>query len=223
MPTVIFDFDSTLLSCESLEEMIRSQDVEASTMQQIKEITNQGMAGKISFLSSLEKRLSLVPLKKQNVETFGNNVTELLTPGMADLISELQANGVEIWIVSGALRDILLPVGKMLKIPRERLLGITLRWNPHGTYTGIDTTLPINRSKWEGAKEAAALWSSPKIAVGDGMTDYALWEHGLVDHFIAFTQIAKRQALLDKKVPEAKNTRELKELLWTNYLIPKTR
>lgn len=213
MATVIFDFDSTLISCESLEEVLKSKNLDSKILQQIKDITAQGMSGKISFLDSLEKRLSVAPVTREDFIDFGHHARQFLTPGMEDLVRELIRESVHVWIVSGALRDALVPVGKILGIPEDRLLGIDLKWGPDGKYAGIDASRPLNRSKWEGAQGVAQMWPGPKIAVGDGITDYALYEHGLVDHFIAFTQNVRRQAILDKGMPEAKSVDELRKIL----------
>ncbi|MCE5316896.1 MAG: HAD-IB family phosphatase [Parachlamydia sp.] len=212
MATVVFDFDSTLVTCESMEEMARSK-VDAATLQEVQAITRHGMSGEIDFLASLKKRLSLVALTRDDCIHFAERAYHYLTPGMAQLIADLQAKGIAIWVVSGACREILLPIGRQLQIPEEHLLGINLKWSPEGGLAGIDEALPINRSKWEGAQAYSRSWTSPIIAVGDGVTDYALYEHGLADHFIAFTQNARRSALLDKGVAEARSVKQLRELL----------
>ena len=49
MATVIFDFDSTLITCETLEEVLKEKIADPERMQQIKEITEQGMSGKVEF------------------------------------------------------------------------------------------------------------------------------------------------------------------------------
>lgn len=213
MATVIFDFDSTLITCESLEEILKEKGLDAEILKRIKEITAQGMSGKISFISSLEKRLGIASVSKKDFITFGLHAGQFLTPGMEDLVKELIDQKVQVWIVSGAVRDAMVPVAKRLGIPDERLLGIDLKWSNEGKYTGVDASKPLNRSKWEGAKEASMQWMGPKIAVGDGMTDYALYEHGLVDSFVAFTQNVRRQAIVEKEVLEAKNVLELDKIL----------
>lgn len=209
MATVVFDFDSTLVSCESLEEIARSK-VDAATLKEIQLVTSQGMSGETDFLTSLKKRLRLLAISKEDCLRFAERASVYLTPGMDKLIADLQAKGIAVWIVSGALREILLPAGKLLQIPENHLLGVTLDWKPGAE---IDESIPINRSKWEGAKEVFSLWTSPAIAIGDGMTDYALYEQGLVDHFIAFTQHARRNALLAKRTLEARSVLELRKSL----------
>jgi HAD superfamily phosphoserine phosphatase-like hydrolase len=213
MATVIFDYDSTLIKCESLEMILAKKNLADDVMQRIKDITNQGMSGTITFLTSLQKRMDVVPLNRQDFIDFGRESVNYLTPGMKELIQELKKYEVDVWIISGAVREVMFPVAKELEIPQEKILGIDLIWSSTGEYQGIDTDKPISHSKWEGAQSVVSEWSSPKIAVGDGITDYALFEHHLVDHFIAFTQNVRRQAILDKGIPEAHSVAELKKLL----------
>lgn len=213
MATVIFDFDSTLIPCESLEEILKNKQLTASQVDEVKSLTNQGMAGTISFLTSFEKRIGMAEVTRQDFISFGQKAKNLLTPKIKELIAHLQDRLDEIWIVSGTAPEAIIPVGKLLGIPLNRILALELVWSPSGVYKGLDKRHPNNRAKWEGAKEAAAHWPRPAIGVGDAMTDYALFEKGLVDHFIAFTQNARREALIEKKVPEAKTVEELETLL----------
>ena len=213
MATVIFDFDSTLTSCESLEVILSKKNLTDAMMQQIMETTNQGMSGTMPFLTSLQKRMHLAPLSRQDFIDFGVEAVKYLTPGIKDLIQDLKKQLIDVWIISGTAREALLPVGKELQIPQENILGVELIWSPSGDYQGIDTSKPMSHSKWEGAQSVAPQWTNPKIAVGDGITDYALYEHKLVDHFIAFTQHVRRQAVLDKGVLEAHSIEELRQQL----------
>jgi hypothetical protein len=61
--------------------------------------------------------------------------------------------------------------------------------------------------------EVARTWARPRVGVGDGATDLALWRAGAVDHFVAFTQHARRAALFVPGVREARNVGELRHIL----------
>jgi phosphoserine phosphatase len=213
MATVILDFDSTLITCESLEEIFIKKKLDPTLVHEMKEITDQGMSGAIPFLDSLKERLKLAPVYKQDFIDFGREAVGYLTPGMTDLVKELQKKFVDIWIFSGAVRDVILLVGAELKIPPEKIIGMELDWTEKGKFQGFDESIPINQSKFEAAKYYVAKWSHPVIVVGDGMTDYNIYEHKLADYFIAYTQNARRQAVLDKGVVEANSVTELSKQL----------
>ncbi len=209
MATVVFDFDSTLINRESLEEILRAKKVDPKLFEAI---TRDGMAGKISFSESLEKRLTLANLTKDDFLVFGQVAKGLLVPGMKELISQIEA---EVWIVSGMIKEVILPTAKILGIPDNQVLGIELDWTKKGARLQKDT--PVDKVSI--AKKKAELWSIPKTGIGDGITDWELYNQGLVDDFIAFTGIVRRPEVLEKKgVKEAKTVDELKQCL--SSLIP---
>lgn len=217
MGTIIFDLDSTLIPHETLEEALIAKAKDEKTIQEIKKITEQGMAGEIDFLTSLKKRLALVPLHNEDLLPIIRSAEQSITTGVKEVIVSLMRDH-EVWILSGAPREVAIAVGKALEIPSTHCQGVVLEWDQSGLFTTLDSSIPINRSKWEAAKSLAVAWPRPAIGVGDGMTDYALLEKGIIDHFIAFTQYKRRQTLLDKGVPEAKSISALqvflKELLY---------
>ncbi|SCA62652.1 Uncharacterized protein SCG7109_AC_00060 [Chlamydiales bacterium SCGC AG-110-M15] len=214
MPTVIFDFDSTLISCESLEELQgRHYLDQPERLQAIHDLTNQGMSGDIPFSEAIKKRLDLLPPTLSDVMSFAEKAHEYLTPGIDTLIRELHAKGVEVWLISGGLLEVLLAVGAKLQIPADRIRAVQLLWNKDGSFDSLDPNDPFSVSKYDGAKTCASLWSTPRIMVGDGMTDYDVYAQGLSDHFIAFTQHVSRTAVLNKGCPEAPDIQSLSSMI----------
>lgn len=209
MATVVFDFDSTLINRESLEEILKTKGIDPKLFESI---TRQGMGGEISFSESLEKRLLLANLQKQDFLLFGEVAKTLLVPGMKELISLIEA---EVWIVSGMVKEVILPTAKVLGIPENQVLGIELDFTKEGARLPKDK--PVDKVSI--AKEKSKIWSSPKTGVGDGITDWELFNEHLVDEFIAFTGVVRRQEVINKGVKEAKTVDELKQCL--SSLIPK--
>jgi len=214
MATLILDFDSTLVTCESLDEILaRGLRGKPAVAARIRAITSAGMEGRIAFADSLRQRLALATPKLSDVIAFGEEVTRLVTPGMDGLVKRFHDQGDEVWIVSSAPREAMLAVGAKLAIPEERILGASLLWNDDGSFAGIDDGDPFCVSKAEGVRGQADDWSPPRIGVGDGMSDYALYEERLVDHFIAFTKNARRPPLVETAVPEARDVARLSQLI----------
>ena len=215
MPTIIFDFDSSLISCESLEKLQEKHyTAENGMLEKVSSLTNQGMSGEIPFSESLRSRLELLPPHKEEVLSFAKEAINYLTEEIADCIKSLQKeHQCEIWIISGGLQEILQVVGEELGISADRIHGVQLLWNEDGTYQGIDPNDPFSISKYLGAKTLSPLWSGPKIMIGDGMTDYELYAKNLTDHFIAFTEHIARPALLAKNCLEAKNVFQLQRII----------
>ena len=213
MATVIFDFDSTLISCESLELILKEKLHDPHLRNQIHAITEKGMSGECSFQESLAERLKIASPTLQDIKLFSHQIRDYLTEGVEHLIKDLQHAAIPTWIVSGGLYEAIIPAAEILNIPKRQVGGVKLQWDDLGHFLGIDNNDPFSISKVEGAKNLVLNWQAPIIAVGDGMTDYALFEKGLVDHFIAFTEHVRRPILLQKGVIEAANVQELRQQL----------
>lgn len=212
--TLVLDFDSTVVSCETLEEILRPKlSAQPDLMVEIERLTREAMAGRMAFGEALEARLKIAAPSRQEVESFGQQLSDKLSRGMAQLIENLQASGTEVWIVSGGLKEALLPVARQLGITEERVCAVTLRWSDTGTLLGLNPDDPFAQSKYAGAKTVAEQWIQPAIGVGDGMTDYELYEKGLVQDFVIYAEHVQRQSVLSTGMPVAKNCEELWKLL----------
>ena len=65
MKNYIIDFDSTFIKVESLDELLEiSEPGNKLKIDKVKNITNEGMEGKISFSESLSRRIKLLEATK---------------------------------------------------------------------------------------------------------------------------------------------------------------
>jgi phosphoserine phosphatase len=178
----------------------------SSREDEVRAITDAGMAGEIPFRESMERRLAIAHPTRDMVEGFGEEAVAYLLPGMADLVRGLPA---ECWIVSGGLEEALVPVGRACGIPRERIRGTVIDWAPDGSLAGLARCGP----KAEAVADVAENWAEPRIGVGDGMSDHALLAAGVVDHFVAFTGVVRREPVVATGCPEARSVDELEYVL----------
>jgi HAD superfamily phosphoserine phosphatase-like hydrolase len=207
VPVIAFDFDSTLIRCESLDEILaRALRDRPERAAEVRAITDAGMEGRIPFVESVRRRLAITRLRRDAVEAFADEAVGLLTPGIAALIGRLDA---EVWIVSGALREVLLPAAAHLGVPGSRVLGTVARWSRDG---GLEEFIDC-REKADLLAGRTDRWDRPRTIVGDGMSDHAVFARGLVDRFVAFTAHARRAAVVATGAPEARDVRELEYLL----------
>jgi len=164
----------------------------SSRADEVRAITDAGMAGEIEFRESMERRLAIAHPTRKMVEGFGEEAIGLLLPGMAKLVRALP-----------------IPVGRELGIPPERIRGTVIDWAEDGTLRGLARCGP----KAEAVADVCGGWSAPRIGVGDGMSDYALKQAGIVDHFVAFTGIVRRDPVVATGSPEARSVDELEYVL----------
>ncbi|AEF95895.1 phosphoserine phosphatase SerB [Methanotorris igneus] len=93
---ILFDFDSTLVDCETIDEIAKEAGVE----EEVKKITKEAMEGKLNFEQSLRKRVSLLKgLPVEKVEKAVSNIK--LMNGAEETIKELKKRGYVIGVVSG--------------------------------------------------------------------------------------------------------------------------
>jgi phosphoserine phosphatase len=214
VPTVSIDFDSTLVACESLEEILKPRLAgRPDLVRRIREITDLGMAGRIPFAESLARRLAIAEPTRADVRRFASSAHRFLTPGMAALVADLRARRVGVSWVTGALREATLPLARRLGVPARRVHGVRARWGRDGRFLGLVSGDPFAVSKADGIARTAATWSRPRVGVGDGATDLELLRRGAVDRFVAFTQHARRRAVLVPGVREARDVPRLRRIL----------
>ena len=213
MATVVFDFDSTLISVESLD-VLRADRLESPELrEQLGRINREGMEGRRSFKSSLRARLELARPTREEMSTFGEGAWRLLTPGMEELIGDLHGRGHAVWIVSGAAREVILPLAARLAVPVERVRAVEFLWDENGELLDLAEENPILEGKWRALEGLSDGWERPRFAVGDGITDWELRERGCVDTFIAFTEHVRRDAVLERCDRTAGSASELRALL----------
>ncbi len=193
MGTVIFDFDSTLVPCESLEVVLaRAPGASAQDLERGAEITRLGMEGAISFHDSLTQRLEIARPARRDLIAVGEELAGGMTDGAPEVVAWLHDEGHDVWIVSGGFQEVLLPVAAALGIPAARVQGVRALWTGEGAFDGLDDDDAFAHSKVEGVRKLAPTWPHPSIGVGDGATDRALCDTGLVDAFIAYTEHVRR-------------------------------
>jgi len=213
MATIVFDFDSTLIPVESLEEVLQeAAGTDPGTRARIEEITRRGMEGELDFRTSLESRVAIAPPTRPASRSVGLDLADRLTPGAVDCVTSLRDAGHEVRIVSGGLREVILPSARRLGIPDELVHAVSVVWDNEGRFGGFVEDGFID-SKVEGVRRLDPDWPRPIVAVGDGATDHALATSGLADAFIAFTGHVRRDFVARTGVPFVDRMSDLSEAL----------
>ena len=216
MGSVLFDFDSTLVPCESLEALCKALlTSEPERLRELERITDAGMDGSMSFEDSLRKRLEIARPTRAATLEMGRRLAAAPTPGIPRLVADLHEAGHEVWIVSGGFREILLAMGTALGIPPKRVHGVVCRWAADGSLEDLDPENGFVTSKVEGLRRLGAALPRPSVGVGDGATDLALRDAGFVEHFVAYSEHARRPTVVARADFEAANMKALTRILGT--------
>ena len=200
MTSLIIDFDSTLVTLETLDELARislsgntrSEEIYAK----IKELTEQGMNGEISFNQSLEKRLSLISLNQSHIEEVAYSLSRHITPSILAHQEFFKKNSKDIFIISGGFTECILPTAEILGIKAEHIFANRLIIDADGHVRGVDPENPLAHELGKVKMAKLLELTAPVHVIGDGITDYQLKLHNACDAFFAFTEIASRPAVV---------------------------
>ena len=189
---VVLDVDSTLCGVEGIDWLagLRGSDVGGK----VTELTNQAMRGRIKLDAVYGERLSLVRPERHEVEMLANLYISSLAPGAARAIRRLRDAGRRVVLVSGGLREAILPVAQKLGLPDGDVHAVAIQFTADGDYEGYDTTSPLATALGKrDVVEALAL--PPRVlAVGDGATDLAI--RPVVEAFAAYTGFVRRETVV---------------------------
>ena len=200
----LFDVDSTLIN----EEVIDLIGAKAGLSSEISAITEQAMLGKLDFSAALIQRVEL--LAGLSIEVLDEVRTDItFTNGAAELISELQAAGDQIAVISGGFIEVIAPIMKLLSIELFKANSFEIQ---DKKLTGRVTGEIINRRAKAKFLNDLKSQLNPlqTIAIGDGANDIEMITEA--DIGIAFCAKPALKEVADVIIDQ----RDLREIL--NYL-----
>lgn len=215
----VIDFDSTFTKVEAFDVLaeisLKDQPDGEELARQIKDITDQGMNGSLSFRESLEKRIAILrPNRKQLSQ---------LVVALRDKVSEsfkrnkefFQAYADDIYIISNGFHAFIDPIVTEFGIKPENIFANRFTFDEAGNVTGFDRENPlsVNNGKVEQLKRLNL--PGDVYVIGDGYTDYEIKHSGLANKFYAFTENVERENVLKNADHVAPS---LDEFLYLNKL-----
>ena len=213
LPTLIFDFDSTLVRIETLEALadIALAGVEGADAirAQIASLTDRAMAGEMDFGTALKARLALLPLTRAHVELLADRILEEGTPSVRRNLRFFNENADRLVILSGGFREVIAPIAERLGVAPDRVLCNDLTYDADGRVTGVDETNPLARENGKPIVIRGLGLTGPVVMIGDGWNDAEVKLAGAADRFYAFTEIARRDKVVAVADGEATSIDEL--------------
>ena len=190
--SVVLDVDSTLCGVEGIDWLagLRGSDVGA----QVTALTNRAMLGRIPLDAVYGERLALVQPSRAEVEMLAGLYASSLAPGAARVVRRLRDAGRRVVLVSGGVREAILPVAQRLGIQDADVHAVPLRFTPDGEYEGYDTASPLTTAVGKRTLVEGLALPPRVLAVGDGATDLAI--RPVVEAFAAFTGFVRREAVV---------------------------
>lgn len=190
--SVILDVDSTLSGVEGIDWLAARRGL--AVAEEIADLTTKAMDGSVPIESLYGLRLALVRPGKAEVAALGKVYRERVAPGAFDAIAELRSAGIVMHLVSGGLREAILPFATWLGFSPAEVHAVGIAFDPAGNFAGWETTSPLATSGGKSVVARALALPAPLLALGDGSTDLALRSAGAA--FAAFTGFVRRETVV---------------------------
>jgi phosphoserine phosphatase len=143
------DGDDCLFEGEGLPEIARLKGGNLYDM--VDEITQRGMMkkeeGGLSWEEGFAARLELLRLTDGDIKNLEGIYASRITPHAFDVIRVLQLQGIQPLIISGGIRQAIVPVAALMGVSEEHVYANTLIPDEDGFYTRYDTTTPLAQGR----------------------------------------------------------------------------
>ena len=170
--SVILDVDSTLCAIEGIDWLAAQRGPEVAA--RIASVTERAMNGELALEAVYGQRLALVDPDATLLHQLAEQYLATISPDAEESVRRMQTAGVEVAIVSGGIRQCLMPLAERLGVPDERLMAVSVYLDEDGLYSTFDDASPLatDSGKAWAARELAL--PGPVLGVGDGATDHSL-------------------------------------------------
>jgi D-3-phosphoglycerate dehydrogenase len=198
-PFLIFDFDSTLIQAESLDELAsiaHPNDTEKTA--EIARITDLAMNGEIDFFQALSQRLAILKLNQRHLDTFKLLVLDKISKSVLMHKTSFEANANRIYIVSGGFNELIFPVSDFLGIARNHVFANQILLDENQNVIGINTDSFLAHFEGKARCVNSLNLKGEIIMIGDGMTDAEVKDSLPNVLFYAYTENVKREKVLAK-------------------------
>lgn len=210
---IIFDFDSTFVKGETLEQLIElsiAKDPRRNEiLEKIRIITTKGMNGEIPFEESLRKRIRLCRVTRESVKRLANILKSSVSESFARNKEFIRENADKIYVISGGFYDYMEETIYDFYIPENHIYANRFNYDKQDNVIGFDAENPLGRSGGKAAIVKALGLRGTIYMVGDGYSDYEVKKYGAADHFIAFTENIARSKVIAQADKVCNNFEEL--------------
>jgi phosphoserine phosphatase len=207
--SIILDVDSTLSDVEGIDWLAaqRGPEIEAWSAG----LTEKAMQGEIPIEAVYGERMRIVKPTLPEIQELGKIYIERMATRAIETIGEFRANDVEVVMVSGGLRQAILPLARELGVGEENVYAVSVFFDQGGGYAGFDDASLLTRQSGKRTIVGQMDLKGPILAVGDGMTDCEI--KSVVQGFAAFTGFTRREAVIDQADYVIENFDQLRDLV----------
>lgn len=196
---IFFDCDSTLTTIEGIDVLAET----AGKKKRIEELTNAAMDGKLDLEDVYAQRLQAINPTQRQIQAIRNAYKRTIVEDAAEVIKILQAQGKQVYIISGGLLEPVAEFGVFLGVPREKIRAVGVQydelagnwWQANSTEARYRTfeegALTVSNGKAEVVKSLLGQQNGRSLLIGDGTSD--LLASRAVDLFVGYGGVVTRQ------------------------------
>lgn len=215
----IIDFDSTFIKSETLdllaEYSLKNIPDSARIIQEIRNITNEGMEGKINFSESLRKRIGLLKANRKHIDSLVEKLREDVSVSFRRNKKFFSDFSDRIFIISNGFKEIIAPIVSEYEIQMDKVYANTFTYDENGNLTGFDEGNILSKDNGKAELLKNLNLQGDIYVIGDGYSDYQIKEAGLANKFYAFTENIERNIVVEKADHVAPS---LDEILYHNKI-----
>lgn len=225
----IIDFDSTFTRVEALDilgEISLHADPEKETkLQAIKDITDRGMEGSITFRDSLEQRLEILQANQAQIQELISRLKKKVSKSFERNKEWLRENAADVFIISNGFKDFIIPIVADYGIQKENVFANDFVYDESGKIIDFNRENPLSKNNGKAETIRNVNLEGDIYVIGDGYTDYEIKASGLANKFYAFTENVHRPRVTSQADHIAPSFDEILYInkLNTKFSYPKSR
>ena len=225
----IIDFDSTFTRVEALDilgEISLSNDPKRNEkLQAIKDITDKGMDGSLTFRESLEQRLQILQANKSQIMELIVALKLKVSKSFERNRDWLKDNAEDVFIISNGFKDFIIPIVTEYGIKEENVFANDFVYDQTGKIIDFNRENPLSKNKGKSETLRSINLEGDIYVIGDGYTDYEIKASGLANKFYAFTENVNRPQVTSQADHIAPSFDEILYInkLNTKFSYPKSR
>jgi len=198
----VIDFDSTFTQVEALDVLgeisLANNPDKQKKLQELKDLTDLAMGGKLAFRESLEKRLAILEANKSAIPELIERLQQKVSVSFVRNEAFFQEYKDSIYIISNGFKEVIVPIVKQLGVKPENVYANTFVFDGQGDITGFDQENVLSSSNGKVELLKMMDLKGDVYVIGDGYNDYEIKAAGLANKFYAFTENIERDNVLDK-------------------------
>lgn len=184
---ICFDCDSTLSRVEGVDELARRHGL----FEEVAALTDKAMNGELALEAVYGHRLELIKPDQAAIDWLADLYIAEMVEGVAETVKTLLDNGKQVHIISGGLRQAILPLAALLGIAEDHVHAVDVLFDDQGGYSDFarQSPLAVSGGKARICRRLRMRYSS-LVMVGDGKTDLEAKLAGA--YMIGFGGVVKR-------------------------------